>query len=212
MGPVEGIGPGNNHVPPSLGKSVEKHAWLEEVSEWAINVQACAKAGDNRAKGVAGTLAHTLYRSLTSDKKDLVKRAVKAGDLDLKPDTERSDGEQTDLVKKVVEIVAADTPAESVRRIARLNRDANNCVRGNEESIPKYIGRFVSHAQAYLNMVDAGADSAESQNFAMTLLANAKIPGQTFSALIVSIVSTARANRRIIEPKTSIIVAKAEAI
>lgn len=210
MGPAESSGPGANHAPPSLSKSEDKLTWREEITEWAINVQACARAGDTRAKGIAGTLAHTLYRSLSNDKKELVKRSVRAGELDLTPDTEKPEKEQLKLVRKVVDIVAADTPAESVRRIARLNREVNSCTRGNDESIPKYIGRFVSKAQTYLNLVDAGVDSAESQNFAMTLLANAKVPGQTFSALIASIVSTARTNGTNSMPKAFLTLEKAE--
>lgn len=79
------------------------------------------------------------------------------------------------MVRTVAGIVAADTTGESVPRIARLTRKVNNCTREKEESIPKYICRFVSRAQAYLNLVDAGADSEEIQNFAMTLLANEKV-------------------------------------
>lgn len=59
-----------------------------------------------------GILGHTLYRSLTIDKKELVNLAVKAGELDLNPDANKSEEEQVSLVRKVVNIVAADTPEE----------------------------------------------------------------------------------------------------
>lgn len=112
-----------------------------------------------------------------------------------KPDTDKTEKEQLKLVKKVVEIVAADTPAESVRKIARLNREVNGFTRMKDETIPKYICRFVSRAQTHLNPVDAGVESAESQNFAMKLLGNAKTQGQKFSALIASIFSTTQTNK-----------------
>lgn len=105
--------------------------------------------------------------------------------------------------------MAADTPVECVRGIDRFNREVNSCTRENDESIQAYIRIFVSHEQTYLNLVDAGVDSTESQNCAMKLLAIANVPGQTFSALISSIVSTTRANTLDKEPKPTILNTKA---
>lgn len=71
-------------------------------------------------------------------------RSVRSGELDLTTDTEKPEKEQKILVKKVFDILAADTPAESVRKIASLNRDVNCFTRCNHNTIPKYIARFVS--------------------------------------------------------------------
>lgn len=55
----------------------------------------------------------------------------------------------------VAKIVSADSSAESVRILERLHREENNCTRGNDEPIPKYITILVSHGQAYPSMVDS---------------------------------------------------------
>lgn len=101
--------------------------------EWANNVQACTKTGHNRAKGVVGTLDNITYWSRNNLKKDLVKRDVRDGELDLTPDTEIPENYQLMLVKKVVYIVAADSPAEYGRSIDRLNMEANGCTWGSDE-------------------------------------------------------------------------------
>lgn len=108
--------------------------------------------------------------------------------------------------------MAADTPAESVRSIETLNREVKSLTRGSEEYHPKYISRFVTKAQTYVNLVGAGVDRAESQNFALKLLTNAKIPGQRFSALVASIVSTERYNQENQAQIASMTVAEAETV
>lgn len=59
--------------------------------------------------------------------------------------------------------------------------------------------------------MDAGVESAESQNFAMNLLENAKVPGQTFSAIIASIARTER-EKTYKDPKATILTSKADFI
>lgn len=74
-------------------------------------MQVCAKEGDSRAKGVDRTVAYTLYRPITRAKKTLVIRAVKEGELDLKPDANNPDDEQLWLLIWVIDIFAAVSPA-----------------------------------------------------------------------------------------------------
>lgn len=96
-----------------------------------------------------------------------MKRAVRSRELFFTPDTEKYEKEKLKVARKLLDLFVADTPAESVRSISRINREVNSCIRGSDDSIQKYVRRFVSKDQAYLNIVDEGADSAESDKFAM---------------------------------------------
>lgn len=192
MGPAGLEVPNNSLAPPVLSTVSDKLTWREEVREWAQNVDACARAGDSRAKGVAATLAHTLYRSLSKDKKEVVKRSLRNGELVLTPSTDIDKSNQLELVEILIRIVAKDTTVEAVRRISTLNKRINGCVRKSGESITSHVARFTAIAQTYLNLTHASEDTAESQNFAMTLLANSKISQQTFSAIVATLVSSSR--------------------
>lgn len=160
----------NSHAPPVLSPQTDKLTRREEVREWAQNFDACSKPGDSRAKGVAATLAHTLYRFLSQDKKENAKRAPRVGELVLTPSTDIDQSNQIDLDEKIIHIVAKDTAVEAVRRISSLNKHINRCVRKNVESITSFLTRFTGIAQTYLNVIQASGDTVESHNFSMTLL------------------------------------------
>lgn len=55
------------------------------MRDWALNLQICAKGGDNRAKGAAASIGLSLYRSLEFNKKELVKKAIRTVELVLVP-------------------------------------------------------------------------------------------------------------------------------
>lgn len=180
MGPAGSGTPNNALSPPVLSTASDKLTWREEVREWAQHVDACARAGDSRAKGVAATLAHSLYRSMSKYKKEVIKRSLRKGELVLTPSTNIDESDQLVVVEQVIQLVAKDTAVEAVRRISSLNKRINNCMRRNGESITSYINRFTTIAQTYLNLINSSEDTVESQNFAMTLLTNSKITQQTF--------------------------------
>lgn len=69
-----------------------------------------------------------------------------------------------------------------------------------------------SHSKAYPNLDDAWFDGAESKNFSMKLFSNAKVPGQTFSMLIYSILSTERAKKVTLKSNATIYTYKAHKI
>lgn len=121
-----------------------------------------------------------------------MKNAVKSGELVINPVHDDSTDMRFHKLHKLIEVVASDTPIESVRRIARLNQQVIQCVRRQEENLPTFIERFKSSAQKYLNLVSADVNGAETQNFAMTMLCNAKVPAQAFSTLVSSVVASAR--------------------
>lgn len=82
--------------------------------------------------------------------------------------------------------------------MVRLNTQVYKCIRKEYESIKHYVNRFKAPALAYLNLTAlaylnltrSGQDSSDSQVFAMKLILNAKLPAQTFSNLIGSIINS----------------------
>ena len=179
-------------VPPRLTPDTDRLQWRGLLREWTQNVQDAANGGDTRAKGLAASLALTVYRSLGTDAKELVKESIQCGELVLRPSAdENSDEKQTELVENIISIVAKDSPVDRIRRIVNLNARVCACVRDPEEDLKSFTTRFQTAAMEYLNIINVGQSSPESQTFAMVLLMNAKLSQDTFSSLLGSLLSTA---------------------
>lgn len=67
----------------------------------------------------------------------LVNMAIRTEDFDLVSETYKSEKYQLKILKKVVDIVAAQTPADSVRMIPKLNHEVKNFILGNKKFILK---------------------------------------------------------------------------
>lgn len=85
-------------------------------------------------------------------------------------------------------IVAKDSATDRINRLANLTREAHACERSDRESLKAYIERFSDPAAAYLNMVDADSSSAESQNFAVAMINNARLPSQVYTTVMAGMV------------------------
>ena len=182
---------GNNLLnPPKFNPSSDKLAWRKSVRYWASNVKACADGGDGRAKGAPCALALTLFRSLPISKQQTLEKLVDSGELSI--DGSNDVKEQTNAVEKIISVVAKDSTTESIQRLARLSRDAMGCQRRQNESIADYVERFSVPALAYLNLTSAGKSSAESQNLAVALITNAKLPSITQTAVMAALVHAAK--------------------
>lgn len=112
------------------------------------------------------------------------------GDPNAPPQNQRT------LVQKIIDIIAKYSIIERIKHIVKLKKDANNCIRREGENIPKYIERFCITAQRYLNVANSSQDGPGSQNFAVSLLTNAKLPAHTFSTIINSLVSASKNRER----------------
>lgn len=190
MGPASSEVPGSLYTPPIYKEDMDKLQWRDEVRIWVQTVKSIANGGDSKAKGIAASLGLTLYRSLSFNKKELVKKEIRTGELVLNPDVEIID--QDVIIEKILNIVAKDSTINSLKRIVRLNREVSLCIRKNGESLGKYVERFTGIAQTYLNLINASQDGPDSINFEIMLLSNAKIPAQTFSNIVSSLVSTSK--------------------
>lgn len=95
------------------------------------------------------------------------------------------------VIQQIIDIVAKDSPTEGIRRLVQMMRSVYACTRKTGESPAIYARRFQSLALDYLNHCDAVAAEQDSQNFAMLLLENAKVPSSVYSTMITQMVASA---------------------
>lgn len=155
-------------------------------------MNACAAGGDNGAKGTSASLAMTLYRSLELNKKEIVKKAIKTGEIILIPEDKDANIDQMNVLESIMELVAMDSAVHIIKRVVLLNKEVHSCIRKPNETIGEYVERFGGSAQSYLNLVNANQNYADNQNFAIVLPTNARVSSQTFTNLISSLVGTAK--------------------
>ena len=104
---------------------------------------------------------------------------------------------QMAAVKKIISVVAKDSVSEVIKRLARLSRDAMTCMRRGGESIASYVERFSTQALAFLNLTSCDKSYGESQNLAVAMVANAKLPNTTHTAVISTLVSAAKNRKKL---------------
>lgn len=192
MGPDDGLMSSNILTPPKLRHDTDKHLWREAVNEWAKTLLGCA-AGEE--KGCAATLGLTLYRSSHFSKKEMVKKAVQTGEIFLS-----STGDQEihhmQVVKQIIDLVAADSTIDSLRRLLGLHKEISACKRSKDGCMSGYIERFSGHALSYLTLTLANQDSSDSQNFAIAWLLNARLIIQIFSNTVSYLVVSSKNKQR----------------
>lgn len=119
-GTVEG--PASVLTPSLFTDRSDRPTWRESITDWCDNVLACASAGDSKAKGIAACLAITLYMSLPLGTKEQVKPSVRSGEIVLTPHKDPGAETKTEIVNKILDIVAKDTTVDRISRMVRLNK------------------------------------------------------------------------------------------
>lgn len=181
------------HLLPVLGPDTDMYSWREEVQLWATTVERFASGGDKRAKGIRNNFGLTLFNAIDTVLASKVERAVTAGLLSLHP--ENGDGidgtARQNMNRRIINIVAKDTPTDGIRRLMQMMRNVYNCTRKHGEWTELYERRFQSLELEYLNHCEAVAAERDSQNFSMLLLENANIPASDYNAVVNQLVSNA---------------------
>lgn len=118
----------------------------------------------------------------------MVEKGVNTGEIILEPTNPEVPADQTVVVEKIIAIVALESATETIRRMAALHKQACSCVREKSESISGFAERFVCAAHRYLYFANSDRDSAESHNFAMLLIYNARVPPSVFTAVMNNLV------------------------
>ena len=192
MGPDRAPTPGFDMLlPPRLSATTDKFKWRKQVSLWVTTVKRFAKGGDKKAKGILNALGLTLFNSLDQIFASQVEQAITAGVITL--DEEDNDDEQPtkqiNIVKDIIDLVAKDSPTDGIRRLVQMMRNVFNCTRKNGEQPAVFARRYQATALDYLNHCDTATIQQDSQNFAMMLLENARIPASVYSSVITRLVS-----------------------
>ena len=167
-----------------------------DVRTWTQIVKRYAKGGDNRAKGMLSALAFTLYYSLGRDQRNIVDNAIRCNllQLDLDDDTEiqsltATAETQFRLVDDILRLIAKDSPTDGIRRLFKASKSIHQYVRVKAEKPHVFARKFQGKAKQYLNMCNASQSVHESQNFAVLLLENAKLPSATFNNIVTQLVT-----------------------
>lgn len=185
MSPGE-IKPIQHLVPPPYSRTAYRLRWRKYVSCWAITIRACANGGDTRAKFMVAALGSLWFPSLPPSCRKLQEKFVESGKPVLDSSQVEYNKDCLSAVKRIINIVANKLATDTMKRLARLSKEATTCVRRGNESISTYIERFVLLAQSYLTLTNADRSSPESHNLAMVLLTNANLPQQMFSSVIAA--------------------------
>lgn len=138
-------------------------------------VKASARGGDYKSKGATDALGFILFRSLPPGKQQRVEREVKSGELVVYPSDVNAPEDQSIVVEAMIAMVAKASVSDSIRRKESPHRKASSCVRLKGETTGAFLERYLSSAQAYLNIANGDWVSSESENLDMALLTNAKL-------------------------------------
>ena len=192
MGPTLGSTPGNDMLlPPHLSPTTDKFKWRKRVMLWVTTVKSFAKGGDKRAKGILSALGLTLFNALDQVFSSQVEQAIAAGVIILEGEgnNDENPSKQLGVVNDIIDLVAKDSPTDGIRRLVQMMRQVFNCTRKAGESPAIFARRFQALALDYLNHCDTATIQQDSQNFAMLLLENARIPASVYSSIITRLVS-----------------------
>lgn len=86
-------------------------------------------------------------------------------------------------------MVAQDSPTDGIRRLVKMLCDVFACVRNKGETPSNFAKRFRSVALDYINQCSSGASQQDSQNFAMLLTENCKLPADVCSSVVTRLVA-----------------------
>ena len=97
---------------------------------------------------------------------------------------------QLKTVDDIIELVAQDSPTDSIRRLVKMLREVFACVRKEGETPSNFARRFRSIAFTYLNECSSAHSQQDTQNFAVLLLENSKLLADVYSSVINRLVAS----------------------
>lgn len=155
----------------------------KEVRHWIQSVCACADGGGSRAKSTCTALGLISSQSLPYSKQQLVQKAANFGEHVIDSNKTGNHIDQFTVVEQTICIVAKDSVADTVKRLALSNKQISTCLRLESETLPKFVERFIAFAQSYVNLRNTDLSSVKSQNFKMRMLSNEKFSDKIYSSV-----------------------------
>ena len=138
-----------------------------------------AKSGDVNAKALSTLLGELLHGAMDEANADKIGRAISNDLLNLNP----QDDDQVKVIESIINLVAADSATEGVRRLVKIMRDLYSCRRNQGEDLAIFAKRFEALATLYLNNNHGKNEENDRQIFAMLLLENACLPDTLFETI-----------------------------
>ena len=153
-----------------------KLQFREDVQRWLALTATLARAGHKDARTTCVTLAETLIATLPHEQRELVRASISNGEIRM---TKTSFKAQVKAVKKIVQVIASDTPTEHVERVASAYQAVSTCHRGKKESPATFATRFYARAKTYLRIAGSSEDEAAGMLLAQIFVENANLSNDT---------------------------------
>lgn len=135
-----------------------------------------------------------LYLAADDDAKEALKQAETEGTLSL--EGSEDDENRTELVAKIMSILATESPTEKIQREVELVSDIQSCKRKPSESPDVFATRYKTCVARYVNQSTA-ANRGDDQQWAVMLLRNAMLTPDTLNAITFQLTAGATsANRK----------------
>lgn len=107
----------------------------EELRECMMNLTACADGGNTGAKEVSACKSIALYRPMEIFMKELVKEALRGGEIILSFDQENNRRALNETVEKVRKMMEKDSLVESSTKMVRLNNKVRERVMKPQKNV-----------------------------------------------------------------------------
>ena len=110
---------------------------------------------------------------------------------------------QDEMIKVVMNEVAADTPTDNIKRLLRYMQQIHNCKRKDGEEPEIFARRFQGIASQYLVSCNRKHGKQDDQLFAMVLLENAGLPDYTLDNIVLQLIASAK-ERSMVQDNVSV--------
>ena len=143
---------------------------------------------ENKSKAMLKGAGHLIYMACDDFAQNMLGSAEKSGTLSLKG--EKDDLTMEKLVKKIINIIAKESPTEILRMEVDLLTGIQTCVRNRKECPHSFANRFNGTVAKYVNETTKRKDLTSKQ-FAITLLRTASLNPVTLNAFMFQLTAKA---------------------
>lgn len=177
-----------------LTPNTDKFKYPKAVRMGAHHVRVSANGWPGSSRRMASGLRYNLYAAMEYSFQQVVDHSLNPGELKLShdDDTPLTTAEQRGALEELLSTVLKDYATDGLRRLVSMNKDVYTCRRGADERSQLFAETFRGHAQNYHIHFHSSHAMQDTENFAMIVLENAKLPTSTFNNIGSLLVSGAK--------------------
>lgn len=157
---------------------------------WVRLVRKLALGGDVKANALSKALAESIYLAVDTASKHKIDFHINAGNLVM--DEATTDEQRDTTISFIIDLLAKDSPHESIKRISKMMRNIYTCCRHISESPYNYAKRFEGLVSQYLNHCHKTSADQDNQVFVMVLLENSALPQSVQDNLILQLTTNSQ--------------------